>query len=124
MPALGLPPELPGAVAGDLVARQSWWLFTAFGTAAGLALCAFSGKWTLRAAGAAIIVLPHIIGAPHADGGLGGSAPPELAAQFVIMSLFASAVLWAALGGIGAYVAARVNVFAPTTARVAPKLNA
>jgi len=33
-PALGLPPELPGAHAADLAARQAWWVGTAIATAA------------------------------------------------------------------------------------------
>ncbi len=123
MPALGLPPELPGAVAGDLVARQSWWLMTAFGTAVGLGLCIFSGKWSMRVAGAVLILAPHLIGAPQADLGQAGNAPPELAAHFAMVTMFASAVLWAALGGIGAYVAARVDAMAGNP-RVAPKTSA
>ena len=41
-PTLGLPPELPGMMAGDLDARQMWWAFAAAGCAAGLALIVFS----------------------------------------------------------------------------------
>ncbi|MDP6173694.1 MAG: CbtA family protein [Rhodospirillales bacterium] len=123
MPALGLPPELPGAAAGDLVARQTWWLGTAFGTAIGLGLCVFSAKWSMRVAGAAVILLPHVIGAPHAELGQAGSAPPELAAYFVMVSLFASAVLWSALGVVGAYVAARLEV-TEDAPLVAPKPSA
>ncbi len=119
MPALGLPPELPGAVAGDLMARQSWWLLTALATAAGLGFGVFSARSTLRALGLALIALPHLIGAPHAGPGLAGSAPPELAAQFVMVSMLASAVLWVSLGGIGAYVAGRLEVSA--AAHAAPK---
>ena len=33
-PALGMPPELPGMVAGDLAARQAWWVGTVAATAA------------------------------------------------------------------------------------------
>ena len=34
-PAAGLAPELPGSAAGDLVARQIWWIATAVATGAG-----------------------------------------------------------------------------------------
>ena len=37
-PALGLSPELPGAAAADLIARQLWWFGTALATSAGLFL--------------------------------------------------------------------------------------
>ena len=40
-PALGLPPELPGAFAASLRERQLWWLLAASGAAAGLLLLAF-----------------------------------------------------------------------------------
>lgn len=43
-PALGLPPEVPGAAAGDLTARQTWWAATAAATAGGLALIALDRK--------------------------------------------------------------------------------
>ena len=40
-PAFGLPPELPGSVAADLVARQAWWIGTAVATAAAIGLMLF-----------------------------------------------------------------------------------
>jgi cobalt transporter subunit CbtA len=101
-PAFGLPPELPGAVAAPLEARQLWWLLTAAATAGGMGLLAFSGNWPARLAGAALILLPHIVGAPHPDS-LGGGVPPELAAQFVAVSLGANALFWAVLGGSSGY---------------------
>ncbi|MEA2849613.1 MAG: hypothetical protein QOG78_4894, partial [Rhodospirillaceae bacterium] len=41
-PAAGLAPELPGSGAGELVARQAWWIATALATA--VALWAFLRK--------------------------------------------------------------------------------
>jgi predicted cobalt transporter CbtA len=52
--------------------------------------------------------LPHAIGAPHPGAEEIGPAPPELAAQFVMNSLFASAVMWAVLGLSAAYVFSRM----------------
>jgi cobalt transporter subunit CbtA len=108
-PAFGLPPELPGSIAAHLEARQLWWLLTAGVTAVGMGLLAFSGNWPARLAGAALILLPHIVGAPHPDS-LGGSAPPELAAQFVAVSLGANALFWAVLGGSSGYLHDRFAV--------------
>lgn len=98
-PALGLPPELPGAEAAELGSRQLWWLGAAAATAAGLALLVFGRGWALKAAGVAVIALPHLIGAPTPEK-LGGTAPPELAAHFAVASLAAAALFWAALGGV------------------------
>ena len=64
-PAFGLPPELPGMPAADLVARQIWWWATALATGAGL-LRASPDSATGPAIGVAavLMLLPHIIGAP------------------------------------------------------------
>src|SRR3989344_6484250 len=52
-PALGLPPEIPGAEAAPLESRQLWWAFTVVCTAAGLAVAAL-GKTPWRGAGLAV----------------------------------------------------------------------
>jgi predicted cobalt transporter CbtA len=44
-----------------------------------------------------IIALPHLIGAPQPSEH-GGSAPPELAREFVIASLATTGLFWIALG--------------------------
>ena len=95
-PALGLPPELPGTVAAEMELRQMWWISTVIATALGLGLIAF-GPWMAGVGGAALIALPHIIGAPKLDI-YSGVAPPELSAHFVAASLGTSAVLWSLLG--------------------------
>jgi cobalt transporter subunit CbtA len=107
-PALGLPPELPGAPAADLASRQTWWLLAAGCTASGLALMAFARQPILRLAGVAALVIPHAIGAPHADG-VAGSVPAELAGRFAVASLFAAAVFWGVLGGLSGYLFQRFD---------------
>ncbi len=99
-PALGLPPELPGAAAAELGVRQVWWLMTVVLTGAGLAVIAFAGRWTLKVVGALLIALPHVIGAPHPEGGHGGLAPAELEQAFITASLITNAVFWVVLGGL------------------------
>jgi cobalt transporter subunit CbtA len=99
-PALGLPPELPGMMAADLVARQVWWIMTVGGTAGGLALMVFAPqpyRRPLQIAGLTLLVLPHLIGAPHLAAEA-GTVPAELAARFVVASLAAAALFWAVLG--------------------------
>jgi len=97
MPALGLPPELPGTPAGDLVDRQLWWVATAVASAAGIALIAFGAHWALKLAGLALMVAPHVIGAPVPPGHE-VAYPGSLAGEFVIASLVVSAVLWTLAG--------------------------
>jgi len=96
-PALGLPPELPGTEAADLTARQGWWILTVVATAAGLALIAFPRQVWFKALGAALVVLPQVIGAPHPETH-GGLAPATLAAEFAVASLATAAVFWIVLG--------------------------
>lgn len=102
-PALGLPPELPGAAAAELGERQLWWLSTALLTATGLALLILTRDgMLLRALGAVLLVVPHLIGAPQPEIH-GDLAPPELARTFVVASLLGSALFWVALGGLSAF---------------------
>jgi cobalt transporter subunit CbtA len=94
---LGLAPEVPGMPVADLAARQIWWLGTILATA--LAICCFALRpevWA-KALGLALLLLPHLIGAPHAPHGP-SSVPPELAATFAANALAAAAVFWLVMG--------------------------
>ncbi|AVI84645.1 MULTISPECIES: CbtA family protein [Pseudomonas syringae group] len=108
-PTLGLPPELPGTAAAELSQRQLWWIGTAASTAAGLALLVFGQNWRLKVLGAAILVVPHVIGAPqpliHES-----LAPEALESQFRVASLLTNALFWVALGLISAWLFRRSNV--------------
>ncbi|NWC08491.1 CbtA family protein [Pseudomonas agarici] len=101
-PTLGLPPELPGTAAADLLARQIWWVGAAASTAVAIALVVFGKHWVLKGVGVAIIVVPHLIGAPqppvHSS-----LAPQELQAQFKMASQLTNATFWLALGLISAW---------------------
>jgi cobalt transporter subunit CbtA len=107
-PALGLPPELPGSHAADLFARQEWWLGTVAATACGSALLAFSRSVLPKGAGALVLALPHLIGAPHPHE-IGGPVPPELAAEFTAASLATSALFWLVLGALCGGIYARLG---------------
>jgi cobalt transporter subunit CbtA len=98
-PALGLPPEPPGVPAADLVARQGWWLGTVFATATGLAAVVFARHPVAKAAGVMVMVLPHLIGAPHLAGAA-ATIPADLATSFVIASLATTALFWLVLGAV------------------------
>jgi cobalt transporter subunit CbtA len=108
LPGLGLPPELPGTAAADLGARQAWWLSTAAASAAGLAALAFGKQWGWKAGGIALLVAPHVIGAPEAPT-LEAAYPAALSGEFVAASLVASAVLWAAAGFFGGWLHQRLS---------------
>ncbi len=98
-PALGLPPELPGAAAADLVERQGWWLLTAGATALGLWLMFNLHHLAGVALGLALLLAPHVIGAPHPDG-YASSVPSELTGHFVASALVVHAALWGMLGAL------------------------
>jgi cobalt transporter subunit CbtA len=101
-PALGLPPELPGTAAADLSLRQTWWIGTAASTAAGLALLVFVDNRLMKLLGLAILVVPHVLGAPqpvvHES-----LAPSGLQTQFQIASLLTNALFWLGLGWVSAW---------------------
>lgn len=122
-PALGLPPELPGMAAADLAGRQLWWIATALASLAGLGLIVFAplptkgAKFRVAAvtAGVALILLPHVIGAPE-HAAEAGAVPAELAARFAVASLIAQAAFWAVLGAVAGYLIGRAL---PATAGLA-----
>lgn len=96
-PGLGLPPELPGMPAADLVARQVWWTATVVMTAGGIALIAFSRNAMLAALGAALIIAPHVIGAPQ-PASHDSAVPADLHHSFVVAVTVTNLVFWLALG--------------------------
>jgi cobalt transporter subunit CbtA len=101
-PGIGLPPELPGSAAADLVSRQIWWLATAAATAAGIWLMFRTSGPARLAAGIALIAAPHLIGAPFPSE-YASTAPAELAGRFTSASLAVHAVLWVLVGATSGY---------------------
>ena len=102
-PALGLAPELPGAAAAELGARQIWWIGTALATASGLWLALRVSKPWAIAGGIALMILPHLVGAPHPEGFI-SDVPAELSGHFAAASLVVLAVIWALAGTLSGYV--------------------
>lgn len=97
-PAAGMPPELPGMAAADLIDRQTWWFLTAVLTAFGLWLFFHVEDVRIRALAVALLIVPHLYGAPHVEGIEPGKLPAELAARFAALSLVVHAALWMATG--------------------------
>jgi len=96
-PALGLPPEVPGAMAAELGARQAWWFLCVALTAGGLWMLVFRSGVAWIAGGIVLIALPHLIGAPRPEN-IGGPVPPELAGHFAAASLVTAAIFWCVTG--------------------------
>ena len=112
-PALGLPPEIPGAETAPLESRHLWWTLTVACTAVGLtgaAFCKSPWRWTALA----LLVVPHLVGATHLDAGAFAEYPPaaaaemtELARRFVWATAIANGVFWIVLGGLSGWAAQR-----------------
>ncbi|SNB62243.1 cobalt transporter subunit CbtA [Arboricoccus pini] len=97
-PMIGLPPELPGTPSAPLADRQIWWIGTALATATGIGLIAFQRRlWAIVLAGA-LIVAPHVIGAPPAPEGMHALAPDALEHKFIAAALVTSLLFWVLLG--------------------------
>lgn len=103
-PAIGLPPEIPGIDAGPIAQRQVWWVLTALATAAGIGLIAFAPR-LFKAAGAALIAAPHVLGAPRPAGPEFHHPDPDAVAlltalhhDFIIASAVTNLLFWTALG--------------------------
>jgi cobalt transporter subunit CbtA len=98
-PAYGLAPELPGMPAADLVARQIWWTGTALATGAAFILLAKTrASWAIAVA-IALVVAPHIIGAPVAPDEPSG-VPAHLATEFAAITQGTALVFWLVLGSV------------------------
>ncbi len=96
-PSAGLPPELPGMAAAELNARIAWWCLTIACTGFALWLVIIKRDYWAIGAALAIVVVPHVIGAPQ---------PPShdshlsagLVQQFVAGSLATNGLFWGLVG--------------------------
>ena len=103
-PAIGLPPEIPGAVAAPVEHRQLWWALTALSVAIGLGLFALAPT-KFKALGLLFLALPYVIGAPHDQGPMFQHPDPaaiaaltDLHQRFVVISGINNLVFWLLLG--------------------------
>jgi cobalt transporter subunit CbtA len=97
-PAAGLAPELPGMPAGDLLARQVWWIGTIVATGAAIWLFTQRDEAWAKVAAVILLVIPHIIGAPQPPTHESG-VPAGISAEFAANTLAAAALLWLMIGG-------------------------
>jgi cobalt transporter subunit CbtA len=101
-PGLGLPPELPAMPAAELGPRQVWWVATALSTAGGIALLVYGQSVLAVVAAVALIVAPHIIGAPQPVSHE-SPIPENLHHSFVVAVVLTTMVFWVLLGGLTGY---------------------
>jgi len=113
-PSLGVPPEIPGAIAAPLEDRQFWWLLAVLCTATGLAGLAFAkSPWRWAALG--LLVVPYLFGPPHPPTVMFVDQSPaaaaefaRLARQFIGATAITNAALWLALGLTSVWAARRI----------------
>jgi cobalt transporter subunit CbtA len=101
-PALSLAPELPAMPAGDLFARQMWWLATVVLAAGGVYALALRGEIWAKVLGIGALAAPHLLGAPQ-PAELASPVPPTLAAEFAVASLATAAAFWLILAVLSGY---------------------
>ena len=98
-PGLGLPPELPAMPAADLGARQLWWAATALSTAIALGLLFYGRSLVAALAAIALLVTPHLIGAPQPVS-YESPIPEGLHHSFVVAVVLTTLLFWVLLGGL------------------------
>jgi cobalt transporter subunit CbtA len=101
-PGLGLPTELPAMPSAELGPRQLWWIGTVAASASGLALIVYGRSVPAIIAGVALLVAPHIIGAPQP---VSYESPISegLHHSFVVAVVMTTLVFWVLLGGLAGY---------------------
>lgn len=103
LPALGLPPELPGFPAADLADRQTWWAATVLLSSAGLYLLALRADVISKVAGLVLIAAPHLYGAPQPLD-ISSNVPAVLGAEFAVAALATTLAFWIVLGVVSGFI--------------------
>ena len=97
LPAIGLPPELPGFPAADLGDRQVWWGATVVLSAAGLYLLFLTPGILAKIAGIVLVAAPQVYGAPQPSD-ITSNVPAVLGAEFAVAALATTLFFWVVLG--------------------------
>lgn len=98
-PGLGLPPELPAMPAAELGPRQLWWVATVICTALALGLLFYQRSLVAVLAAIALLVAPHLIGAPQ-PASYESPIPEGLHHSFVVAVVLTTLLFWVLLGGL------------------------
>lgn len=105
-PGFSLAPEVPGVAAADVGARQIWWFATVGMAAIAMGLIGFGKNWVAWIGAAALLMAPHLYGAPEPDV-FTGPVPTEIGALFAARALGVGMAAWALLGACSGYVWSR-----------------
>lgn len=109
-PAIGMPPEVPGAIGVEVGPRQVWYLSCVALTLVGLTQIAFGGRSRAWITAPIFLAVPHLIGAPTLDT-YWGVVPAELASEFVARVMGVALISWVMLGLLAAYFWIRAEEF-------------
>ncbi len=101
-PGFTLSPEVPGVAAADVAARQVWWWSTVATAAAGVWLIAFGRNWAHWGIAVALLLAPHLVGAPEPDA-FTGPVPTEIGALFASRAFGIGMAAWVMLGCFAGY---------------------
>ncbi|MBY4892760.1 CbtA family protein [Rhodobacteraceae bacterium N5(2021)] len=101
-PGFSLAPEVPGVAAADVVLRQIWWFATVGMAAVAMALIGFGKGWMAWAGAAALLLAPHVYGAPEPEV-FTGPVPTEIGALFAARAFGVGMAAWALLGAFSGY---------------------
>ncbi len=108
MPAIGLPPELPGMIAAELGARQIWWWGTVLASAISIIILLKYQKPIGLIVALILFLLPHIIGAPIPPT-LESDVPAHLATSYAANALFTSLSFWLTVGWLYGFFNKRIG---------------
>src|SRR5512143_708757 len=98
-PSLGLPPELPAIPAAELGPRQLWWVATVLSAAGALALIFYGRSPLAIVAAIALLVAPHLVGAPEPPS-YDTPIPEGLHHSFVVAVVLTALLFWVLLGAL------------------------
>ncbi|MEM7319798.1 MAG: CbtA family protein [Pseudomonadota bacterium] len=101
-PGFTLAPEVPGVAAADVGPRQVWWFATAGLAALALWLIAFGKSWLAWGGAIALLLVPHVYGAPEPDV-FTGPVPTEIGALFAARAFGVGLAAWVMVGGFAGY---------------------
>ncbi len=101
-PGFSLAPEVPGVAAADVAARQIWWFATVAAAGVAMWLIAFGGTLISYVIAAALLLAPHLIGAPEPDV-FTGPVPTEIGALFAARAFGIGLAAWVLVGAFAGY---------------------
>lgn len=116
-PGFSLAPEVPGVAAADVTARQVWWFATVAASGLALWFIAFGRGWLIWGGAVALLLAPHLVGAPEPDS-FAGPVPTEIGALYAARALGVGLAAWVILGCAAGYFWQREGVHSDAAARI------